>query len=107
MSGASLEQLARLAAVLRDRDLARLGKLTRARQALAQKVARLSTRVEIDADPALNAARLAHARWAEQNRIRLNPILARQTAQVMAQKARCARSLGRAQALEGLRAKPR
>jgi len=105
MSGAGLEQLGQLAALLRDRDLARLGRLARERQALANKIARLSTRIEIDEDPALNAARLAHARWAEQNRIRLNPVLARQTAQVMAQKAVCARSMGRAQVLEKLRAK--
>lgn len=107
MNATPLAKLTQMAALLRDRDLARLGQLTRERQALAEKIARLSTRVEIDSDPALNAARLSHARWAEQNRIRLNPVLARQTAQVMAQKARCARSLARAQALERLRAKPR
>lgn len=103
MSDARLDQLAQLAALLRDRDLARLARLTRDRQALARKIARLSTKVTIDDDPALNAARLAHARWAEQNRIRLTPVLARQTAQLLAQKEVCARSLGRAEALEKLR----
>lgn len=107
MNDARLKQLDRLATLLRDRDLARLGKLTRTRQELAGKIDALTQRVQISDDPALNAARLAHAKWAEQQRMLLNHALARQTAQTVNQKAQTARSVGRAMALARLRTKSR
>lgn len=107
MNEARLKQLDALATLLRDHDLARLGKLTRARQDLAAKIDGLSQRVQISDDPALNAASFAHAKWAEQQRIALNQTLARQSAQLANQKARTARSVGRAMALAQLRAKLR
>lgn len=98
-------QLSLLAGLIRDRELARLGRLARARQDMAARIAKLSTRVEISDDPALNAARLAHARWAEQQRIRLNQTLASQSAAVAEQKPRAARALGRTLALQKLAAR--
>jgi hypothetical protein len=103
MSGARLDRLAEVAEVLRARDLAKLGKLAQARNQSAARIAALSARVEMTEDPALNAARLAHAQWAKEQRIRLNQTLARQSAAVLEHKAQAARSHGRALALEKLR----
>lgn len=103
MSGARLEKLVALAEILRARDLAQLGKLARARNDSAARLAALPARQELTDDPALNAARLAHAQWAQEQRIRLNQTLARQSAAVLEQKLHATRSLGRALALEKLR----
>lgn len=103
MNCARLDRLAHLATIIKARDLARLAKLNHARQESAKRMAKLSHRLEITEDPALNAARLAHATWAQDQRTRLNKTLARQTAQVLDQKARTAQSVGRAMALEKLR----
>lgn len=102
MKSARLQQLQEVAELVRARDLARLGKLMRQRNELVTRLGKLSTRVEMTEDPALNAARLAHASWAQSQRIRLNQALARQTALTVEQKARTACSVGRAHALEKL-----
>lgn len=107
MTPARLRQLADLAEMMRRRDLARLGKLAQQRQDLADRIDRLSTRVTIGDDPALNAARLAHAKWAQAQRMTLNTTLARHTAQMLEQKAIAARSVGRALALERLKNRSR
>lgn len=107
MTPARLRQLAELAEMMRSRDLARLGKLAQHRQELATRIDRLSTHVTISDDPALNAARLAHAKWAQAQRITLNTALARQTAQMLEQKAVAARSVGRSLALARLQTRSR
>ena len=103
MTRTRLERLAALAEMLRARDMARLGQLARQRQELADRLDQLSTRVELTEDPALNAARLAHAAWAQEQRIRLNQTLARQNAKFIEQRTRTAQSVGRTHALEKLR----
>jgi hypothetical protein len=107
MTPARLRQLAELADMMRSRDLARLGKLAQQRQELATRIDRLSSRVTICDDPAVNAARLAHAKWAQAQRSSLNTALAQQTAQMLEQKAIAARSVGRALALARLKTRSR
>ncbi|NBB97492.1 MAG: hypothetical protein GVY34_04870 [Alphaproteobacteria bacterium] len=102
MTQTRMQQLRQVAQMLRARDLARLGKLERQRQELATRLGLLSTRMDMTEDPALNAARLAHASWAQAQRIGLNQALARQTVLTLDQKARTARSVGRAEALDKL-----
>lgn len=103
MSTARLDRLAQLADLLRARDMAKLGRLVQAREQCAARISALPTRLEIIEDPALNAARLAHAKWAQAQRIGLNQKLARHTASMHEQKSLAARSLGRCMALEKLR----
>lgn len=98
-----LEDLRRLAELLRARDMGRLGRLAREQADLRRRVSQLSTGIEIGDDPALNAARLAHAAWAQEQRVRLNIRLAKQRAAFLEQKAQTARSVGRASALARLR----
>jgi hypothetical protein len=102
MSTARLDRLAQLADLLRARDMAKLGRLVQARDQCAARIAALPTRLEMTEDPALNAARLAHAKWAQAQRIGLNQTLARYTASMHEQKAVAARSLGRCLALDKL-----
>lgn len=103
MTRARLNQLAQVVEVMRKRDLAKLGALQRQTKALSDKISALSTRVELGEDPALNAVRLAHAQWAQAQRIQLNLALARQKARMFELKAQTARSVGRAAALDKLR----
>lgn len=98
-----LDRLAQVADLMRQRDLARLGQLQHQTRALADKISALSARVELGDDPALNAARLSHAQWAQAQRVLLNQTLARQTARMIELKGQTARSVGRAAALDRLR----
>ncbi|MBN2759190.1 MAG: hypothetical protein JXQ79_01715 [Rhodobacteraceae bacterium] len=103
MSSARLDRLAQLADLLHARDMAKLGRLVQAREQWAARIAALPTRLEMTENPALNAARLAHAKWAQAQRIGLTQKLARHTASMHEQKAVAARSLGRSMALDKLR----
>ena len=99
---ARLQHLAALAEMQKEHDMARLKKLAQAREATRQKVAALSRPLPLAEDPALFAARQRHAQWAQQQRLRLNHVLARQTADMLEQRRKSAKSLGRADVLARL-----
>ncbi|MDD7970161.1 hypothetical protein [Roseinatronobacter alkalisoli] len=97
-----VKRLQAMAQLIRDRDLAHLQKLANARNETRARAEKLSRPVPLTDDPALFAARQLHAKWALDQRLRLNRTLARQTAHMLEQRAKAARSLGRAEALSQL-----
>ncbi|MGP9788488.1 hypothetical protein [Roseinatronobacter sp. NSM] len=97
-----LTRLQALAQMIRDRDLARLQKLAMARNDTRDRVQALSKPVPVVEDPALFTARQLHAKWAVEQRMQLNRTLAHQTARLIEQRDKAARSLGRADALAQL-----
>lgn len=102
-----LKRLQAIAQLIRDRDLARLQKLAQARTQTRDRARRLMQTVPLAQDPALFAARQLHAKWALEQRIRLNRTLALQTARMIEQRDKAARSFGRADMLARLcRRKP-
>ncbi|WFE74383.1 hypothetical protein [Roseinatronobacter sp. S2] len=103
-----LQRLQVLAQMIRDRDMARLQKLAQARTDTRDRAQRLLQTVPLAQDPTLFAARQLHAKWAQEQRIRLNRTLALQTARMIEQRDKTARSHGRADVLARLcRQKPR
>lgn len=103
-----LMRLQAIAQMIRDRDMARLQKLAQARTQTSDRAKRLLQTVPLAQDPALFAARQLHAKWAQEQRIRLNRTLALQTARMIEQRDKTARSHGRAEVLTRLcRQKPR
>lgn len=100
-----LELLRQIATMQRDRDMARLSQLSAARAETQAKLDPLSRPLPLVEDPALFAARQAHLAWATAQRIQLNQTLALQTARMLDQKSRTARSFGRAEALAQLAAR--
>ncbi|MBR3371436.1 MAG: hypothetical protein IKG52_12490 [Rhodobacteraceae bacterium] len=97
-----LTRLQALAQMIRDRDLARLQKLAMARNETRARVQNLSKPVPLVEDPALFTVRQLHAKWALDQRMQLNRTLAQQTARLIEQRDKAARSLGRADALAQL-----
>lgn len=104
MTRARLERLQQIAALQRERDLARLSQLASARAATQAKIDALARPQPLVTDPALFAARQAHLAWAMAQRLRLNQTIALQTARLLDQKARTAKSVARADALTQLSA---
>ena len=102
MTQKRLERLRDIAALQRDRDMARLNQLATARAQTRAKVDALARPLPLVADPALFTARQTHLAWANAQRVLLNQTLAQQTARVLDQKARTAKSFGRASALDAL-----
>lgn len=102
MSRKRLEQLEQIAALKRERDMARLNQLAAARTETQSKIDALARPLPLVTDPALFCARQAHLAWATAQRLRLNQTLALQTARMLDQKARTAQSFGRARTLEEL-----
>lgn len=100
-----LHRLKILAELKRDHDMARLEKLAAARDESRARLEKLTRPLPLAEDPALFAARQAHLAWATQQRLSLNVTLAQQTALMLDQRARTARSFGRAQALAALAAR--
>jgi hypothetical protein len=105
MSTRRLQALGDLAQLVHDHELARTARLARARDATAEQIARLSAPRPAPDDPAMFQVRQAHLAWASGQRMRLNQTLARQTADLIEQRRRTARSLGRIEALSRLREK--
>ncbi|MCC5992462.1 MAG: hypothetical protein JJT99_08045 [Rhodobacteraceae bacterium] len=99
---ARLKHLAALAEMQKKHDMARLKKLAQRREQTRQKVAELSKPLALAEDPALFVARQRHAQWAQQQRLRLNHALALQTADMLEQRRKSAKSLGRADVLARL-----
>lgn len=97
-----LHRLKILADLKRDHDMARLRKRAAARDAIRARLEKLSAPLPLAEDPALFAAHQAHLAWATQQRLNLNVTLAQHTALMLDQRARTARSFGRAQALAEL-----
>lgn len=102
-----LRQLADLARMRRDRDLAELAALRASMQRDRARLAMLSTVPDLPAvpDPALFRAAQLHAHWAMLQRGFINAELAAKTAHWLACRERAAQSFGRALALERLRDK--
>lgn len=100
-----LHQLQTLAELKRDHDMARLRKLAAARDDSRARLEKLARPLPLATDPAYFAARQAHLAWATHQRMQLNLTLAQQTARMFEQRARTARSFGRAQALAELAAR--
>ncbi|MCC5956009.1 MAG: hypothetical protein JJU07_07895 [Natronohydrobacter sp.] len=97
-----VQRLKTLADLKRDHDMARLNKLAAARDASRARLEKLAAPLPLAQDPALFAARQAHLAWATTQCLHLNATLAQQTAAMLEQRARTARSFGRAQALADL-----
>lgn len=97
-----LKMLETLACMLRDRDMARLHRLASAQALTRARIEQVSQPVPLVEEPALFTARQAHLHWATAQRMQLNTTLARETAQVLEQRRKTARSFGRALALAHL-----
>ncbi len=102
MTDHRLQRLCRIAQLQRDCDMAQLNKLAQARTETQAKCDQLSRPQPLVSDPALFAVRQAHLAWTNAQRLCLNQALAQQTAQMLNQKSRTAKSFGRADALEKL-----
>ncbi|MCB1398170.1 MAG: hypothetical protein H6898_00350 [Rhodobacter sp.] len=105
----ALQRLHALAAIRKDAELARLASVAQSRarlqtalDALASTEAPLGSPGGAPADPSLIAARLAHARWTEAQRRRLNQQLALVKADYLALEPAAARAFGRAMVLDDL-----
>lgn len=97
-----LERLRAISQMVKDKELAKLRTLAQARDETHDRVQRLMQPVALVQDPALFAARQLHAKWALEQRIRLNRTLAQQTARLIEQRAKAARSLGKAEIVANL-----
>lgn len=100
-----LKRLAALAEMQRAHDMVKLSRLASARDETRAKLDKLSTPLPLSEDPGLFAARQAHLAWANAQRMQLNQTLALQTARLLEQRAKTARSFGRAEALSSLATK--
>lgn len=105
---ARLARLLALATLKRDAELARLARIGRTKARLQDALDTLRraeaplTAAEAVADPAMVAARLAHARWGEGQQRRVNQQLAMVTADWHRQTPAAARAFGRAAVLQAL-----
>lgn len=96
-----LDRLAKVAAALRDRDLAALRAAGAAREGTRALIAALETAAEVPADdPGAQVNALRYRLWAEARRRELNMALARQTAEWLGCRDAAAQSFGRAAALD-------
>ncbi|TVS02004.1 MAG: hypothetical protein EA407_10455 [Rhodobacteraceae bacterium] len=100
-----LNRLQVLAQMVHDHELARTSRLSGARATTREKLDQLAAPVPLASDPALFAARQAHLQWAAGQRMMLNQRLALETARLIEQRRKTARSLGRLEALKRLRAR--
>lgn len=105
MTDQRLDRLRQIAQMVHDHELARTGQISAAREATRMKRDRLSQPVAIACEPELFIARQAHLQWASSQRMLLNQRLARETAELLEQRRKTARSLGRVEALRRLEAK--
>lgn len=99
MTRARLESLGKLAQMVLDQELSHYRRLAQARAATRTCLDKLPAPEALLEDPACLAARQVHLKWAAAQRITLNQVLAAQTAQLMEQRRKTARSLGRVEAL--------
>lgn len=105
MTDSRLERLQKIAQMVHEHELARTGKLTAAREATRMTRDRLSRPVSMESESALFIARQTHLQWASGQRMLLNQRLARETAQLLEQRRKTARSLSRVEALKRLQEK--
>jgi len=105
----ALQRLHALAEIRKEAELARLASVAQSRTRLQTALDTLATAEsplgspgDAPADPALIAARLAHARWTEAQRRRLNQQLALVKADYLALEPAAARAFGRALVLDTL-----
>lgn len=97
-----LQKMGALITMIRDHDMAKLQRLAKAQNQTRVQIAQLPTRAQLNTDPALFAAQQAHLSWAAHQMLHLNQRLARQRAALLEQRARTARSFGRAEAVARL-----
>ena len=98
-----LKALGQLVALIRDHDIARLQRLGAQRDQTRSKIETLSQPRPLPEDPTVFAAQQAHARWAANQRLHLNVVLAHETALDLEQRRKTIRSFGRAQAVARLK----
>lgn len=103
MNPQRLDALARLAAALRDRDLARLSAAGRSVVALDRHLAALDQPVEAAADPATALAQHRHALWADGRRRLLIPERDMLEAERLRAAELARQSFGRAEVLRNIR----
>ncbi|MEZ5752449.1 MAG: hypothetical protein R3D60_10950 [Paracoccaceae bacterium] len=100
---AALARLSRIAALRRDRELARLSDVARAQTRIRTALDRLEpVPLVLSPEPALVAASLAHQRWIDAQRRRLLQQLAAVSADVERQRLPARLAFGRAQVVEAL-----
>ncbi len=97
-----LNRLTELADLKRQHDMARLSRLAQACDDTRARLDSLEKTHHASNDPALFTVQQAHMVWAHAQRIALNQTLAQQTARMLEQRAKTARSFGRAEALTEL-----
>ncbi|MGY6706408.1 hypothetical protein [Roseinatronobacter sp.] len=97
-----LERLQAISQMVKEKELAKLQKLAQARDETRDRVQRLMQPVALVQDPALFSARQLHAKWALEQRMSLNRTLAQQTARLIEQRTKAARSLGKAEIVASL-----
>lgn len=97
-----LQKMAALTRMIRDHDMAKLQRLAAAQSQTHAQIAQLPTRAKLNTDPALFAVQQAHLHWSAHQLMHLNQRLARQRATLIEQRAKTARSFGRAEALARL-----
>ena len=105
MSSDRLERLQQLAQMVHEHELARTRRLSHARAVTREKLDKLAVPLPLVSEVALFAVRQAHLQWATRQRMSLNQRLALETAKLIEQRRHTARSLGRVEALEQLRAR--
>lgn len=96
--------LSRLAVLVRDAELQKLSHAQRACSATRARLEQLGDAPSHPIEPTLadrNAAEI-HDLWRMQRRIKLNQILAQETAAMLTMRERAAKALGRASVLEKL-----
>jgi len=97
-----LQKMGALTQMIRDHDMAQLQRLAADQNQTREKMAQLPMRAEGGTDPALFVVQQAHRIWAAQQLMHLNLLLARQRAALIEQRAKTARSFGRANAVARL-----
>jgi hypothetical protein len=100
--GSRLGALARLAGLLRERDLTRVKRAAEACQRSQSRLSALAKPVPLVDDPAAMTARQAHIAWARDQRAHVLQSLALDKATLADARATAARSFARAQVLERL-----
>ncbi len=102
------QQIARLealASMIRDHDMARLQRAAAQRDSTQRRIDQLPRGLTPCSDAALFRAAQSHLAWASEQRLHLNATLALETAQLIEQRQKTAKSHGRAEALARLRSR--
>ncbi len=102
MSKERVERLRHMAQMVHEVELARTARLGAAREATRARLGKLPASLPLTEEPALLAARQAHLHWAAAQRMQLNQRLAQETARLLEQRRKTARSLGRLEAVDKL-----